>query len=89
MAYVALPSEDEIAVVDATTGDVLEHRFFPAPNRIALSVDGSRLFVALLEVTGIAVWDLNADTTSILTIGQDGERDTSTGSITFFLGLPR
>ena len=68
VAYVALPSEDSIAVVDTTTGDVLEHRFFSAPNRLDLAIDGGRLFIASLDTTGIAIWDLVTDTTTSVTI---------------------
>jgi len=69
-AYVSVPFQNRVVVIDVATGDELERRFFRYPQGLALSPDGSRLFVALGQSTGVAVWNLVDDTVTDLTISE-------------------
>ncbi|MDJ0768268.1 MAG: hypothetical protein QNJ12_05715 [Ilumatobacter sp.] len=68
LAYVSVPAQDEVVTIDLTTGLEVDSDFFANPWGLELSADGSTLFVALRDSTGVAVWDLVADTTQIITV---------------------
>lgn len=77
MVYVSLPSLNAIARIDGETWTLVDTVFVgPSPAGISLSLDDSRLFVALNQSSAVAILDL--DTLGLTTVVVGGS--TGTGS---------
>ena len=71
-AFVSIPESHRVSVIDLATGNEIDRKFFRWPGGVEVSVDGSRVFVALGAGTGIAVWELDTDTVSYVRLPELG-----------------
>ena len=70
LVYVSVPSRDEIVVVSTQTREVVDRLVpGPGPQGIDLSIDGSRLFVALSGTGTIAILDIDTGATTEVEVG--------------------